>query len=147
MAFEYRHTQPGFLTAGAAGAGLLFTARHLLKGRAAVALLSAAIFGGAAVVFSSLTIEIRDGKLRSYFGPGLPAKKVDLHDVESVHVVENPWYFGWGIRVTPEGMLYNVSGLQAVEIKMKNGRRFRLGTDEPEVLRGAILNAITEVHS
>lgn len=52
-------------------------------------------------------------------------------------------FAGWGIRITPHGMLYNVSGSEAVEIRMKNVRRFRLGTDEPEVLRGAILKAMT----
>ena len=25
------------------------------------------------------------------------------------------WYFGWGIRIYSEGVLYNVSGLDAVE--------------------------------
>jgi hypothetical protein len=146
MAVEYRHTQPGYVTAGATGAGLLFTAQHLLKGgTATIAVLPVvALLGGAAVAFSSLTIEVRDGVLRSYFGPGLPAKTVTIADIESVEVVENPWYAGWGIRITPKGMIYNVSGFQAVEVRMRSGKRFRLGTDEPEALRDAIERAMAE---
>jgi len=105
MSVEYRHTQTGFLTAGATGAGILVAAKSLLKGGpAAVAALPAvALLGGAAVVFSSLTIEIRNGRLRSYFGPGLPARSADVRDIRSVRVVRNPWYAGWGIRFTPRG--------------------------------------------
>jgi hypothetical protein len=35
-------------------------------------------------------------------------------------------------------MLYNVSGTNAVEIKLRSGRRFRIGTDEPEALARAL---------
>jgi hypothetical protein len=149
MAVEYRHTQPGYLTAGTLGTALFFTAKQMLKGGpAALAVLPAvALLGGAAVFFSSLTVEIRDGVLRSYFGPGLPAKSVKVHDIESAEVVENPWYAGWGIRMMPRGTLYNVSGFQAVEVRMTNGSRFRLGTDEPETLREAILRAVEQAES
>ena len=34
--------------------------------------------------------------------------------------------------------LWNVSGLQAVELVLNNGKRFRIGTDEPENLVNAI---------
>lgn len=144
MAIEYAHTQPGYLTAGATGAGMLVAGRLMLRGgpAALVALPVAGLLGGAAVLFSSLTIEIRDGELRSYFGPGLPAKNVGINEIESVEIVENPWYYGWGIRFTPSGWLYNVSGRDAVEVALKSGRRFRLGTDEPQALHDAILRAM-----
>jgi hypothetical protein len=146
MTVEYKHMQPGYLTAGATGAGFLFAAKHMLKGgpAALAALPAIALLGGAAVLFSSLTVEIKNGTLRSYFGPGLPAKTVKIRDIDAVQVVQNSWYAGWGIRITPQGMLYNVSGIQAVEVRMKNGSRFRLGTDEPETLRHAILQAKEE---
>jgi len=48
--------------------------------------------------------------------------------------VRNQWWWGWGIRLIPGGWLYNVSGLDAVELKMKNGRIFRIGTDEAQRL-------------
>ena len=37
--------------------------------------------------------------------------------------------------------VYGVSGLDAVELQMKEGRRFRIGTDEPDRLLGAIETA------
>jgi hypothetical protein len=52
--------------------------------------------------------------------------------------VRNPWYYGWGIRITPDGLLYNVSGTRAVEITLTDGSKLRLGTDEPEALCQAI---------
>ena len=39
--------------------------------------------------------------------------------------------------------MYNVSGLDAVELTLRNGRRFRVGTDE----RQALLNALNEPES
>jgi len=57
--------------------------------------------------------------------------------------VKNPWYYGWGIRFTPHGWLYNVSGLHAVEIELKNGKKYRIGTDVPENLEKAIREFIS----
>ena len=36
--------------------------------------------------------------------------------------------------------LWNVSGFRAVELVFKDGKRFRIGTDEPESLIRAIEN-------
>ncbi len=38
----------------------------------------------------------------------------------------------------PWGWMFNVSGLDAVDIELKDGGRFRIGTDEPEELVRAI---------
>jgi hypothetical protein len=43
-----------------------------------------------------------------------------------------------GIHLTPYGWLYNVSGLDAVAIRLRNGRKFALGTDDPYRLTAAI---------
>jgi len=68
---------------------------------------------------------------------------VPLRDVESVEPVKNPWYYGIGLRVTPRGMLYSVSGLSAVEITRRDGSRLRIGTDEPEKLTAALRQALS----
>jgi len=47
-----------------------------------------------------------------------------------------------GIRWMWPGWLYNVSGTDAVELKMKNGKRYRIGTDVPGELAEAIRQAI-----
>jgi hypothetical protein len=95
------------------------------------------------VLFSSLTVEIADGELRIHFGPGFWRKRYSLADVTGADVARSSWWEGWGIRITPRGMLYNVSGMGAVEIKLRSGQRFRIGTDEPEVLAQALRMAIS----
>jgi hypothetical protein len=51
-------------------------------------------------------------------------------------------FYGWGIRWIPGGWLWNVSGLDGVELVLVNNRRFRVGTDEPEQLAAAIQGAL-----
>jgi hypothetical protein len=137
----YRHTQAGYVTAAAAvggGVALLFAigARRKLPLPIYVAVGAVLLLAG--VVFSSLTIEVDDGELRSHFGPGFWRKRVRLADVEGAELAPSTWWEGWGIRITPRGMLYNVSGTGAVEVRLRSGERFRLGSDEPEALLRAI---------
>ena len=100
------------------------------------------IFLASLILFPSLTVEIDKTKLIAKFGFGIINKKFILKDIESCCVVKNPWYYGWGIRTTPHGWLYNISGLSAVEIQMKNGKKYRIGTDEPKNLEHAIIQSI-----
>ncbi|MBC8313091.1 MAG: hypothetical protein H8E33_02445 [Candidatus Cloacimonetes bacterium] len=93
-------------------------------------------------MFSRLTVVIDSEFLRIKFGPGIIGKKFLLKDIIFCKAIKNPWYYGWGIRITPHGILYNVSGFLAVEIKMKSGKKYRIGTDEPEKLRQAIHQSI-----
>jgi hypothetical protein len=64
--------------------------------------------------------------------------------IEAYRVVENPWYYGWGIRFTPRGWLFNVSGFSAIELQMKSGKLYRIGTDDPEGLAKAVGEALTD---
>jgi hypothetical protein len=89
-------------------------------------------------LFSSLTVEVDGEELRHYFGPGFWKKTYLLEDIESVEQVRNSWIFGWGIRLTPHGWLYNVSGLDAIQIQLKSGGKFRIGTDDAHGLIAAI---------
>jgi hypothetical protein len=40
---------------------------------------------------------------------------------------------GWGIRALHKGWLWNIAGLDAVELELKTGRVFRIGTDDADV--------------
>jgi|TARA_Y100000310_G_scaffold222258_2_gene223956 hypothetical protein len=90
--------------------------------------------------FLYLTVTIDDKYLRIKFGYGIFRKKFVLNEIISAKAVKNHWYFGWGIRFWfwPKMWIFNVSGFDAVEIKMKNGRLYRIGTDEPNKLEQAI---------
>ncbi|MDP6602464.1 MAG: hypothetical protein QGH76_09240 [Phycisphaerales bacterium] len=93
-------------------------------------------------LFGSLTVEVDDDELRHWFGPGFWRKAYPLHDIDSAEPVRNHWIYGWGIRLTPGGWLYNVSGLEAVQVQLRTGRRFRIGTDDPDGLSKAIAAGI-----
>jgi hypothetical protein len=95
----------------------------------------------AMVVYSSLTVVVTDEALEARFGPGLVRRRYQLVDIASSKAVRNHWYYGWGTRFTPHGWLYNVSGLDAVEVEFNTGKTVRIGTDEPEALDGAIQEA------
>ncbi len=89
----------------------------------------------ALVLFGSLTVMVDDELVGIRFGLGLIGKRLRLADVQSCRSVRNRWWCGWGIRWLGRGQwLFNVSGLDAVELSMKNGKRYRIGTDEPQIL-------------
>jgi hypothetical protein len=91
-----------------------------------------------AIVFRSLTVEITGDELRWHFGPGLWSHSLALDEIDSVAIVRNHWWNGFGIRVAPGFRLYNVSGLDAVELHLKSGEIRRIGTDDPHELAAAI---------
>ena len=89
-------------------------------------------------LFSSLKIEVNEENLVFWFGPGWWRKVIPLQEVTGCRSVKNPWWYGWGIHLTPRGWIYNVSGFQGVEITLVSGKTLRLGTDEPQALVRAI---------
>ena len=96
------------------------------------------------VSFITLTVKIDQEFVRIRFGYGIFRTKYRLKDIASVRKVRNHWYYGWGIRYWfwPHMWIFNVSGLDAVEIKLKNGKIRRIGTDEPVKLEKALKAAI-----
>lgn len=139
----YKHTQIGYLLIIALIIPLLilFFAMSITEFTKILPIVFSTLLIALAL-FYSLTVEIDKTRLIVKFGFGIISKKFILKDIESYHVVKNPWYYGWGIRLTPYGWLYNVSGLSAVEIQMKNGKKYRIGTDKPKSLKQAITQAI-----
>jgi hypothetical protein len=93
-------------------------------------------------LFGSLTVEVNEEELTHFFGPGFWKKTYLLNEIESVKQVRNSWIFGWGIRITPHGWLYNVSGLDAVEITLRSGKKFRIGTDQSSELTSGLQGVI-----
>lgn len=94
--------------------------------------------------FTTLNVSINYEYLKIKFGYGIFKKKFLLKEIISVKKVTNPWYYGWGIkfRFNPKMWIFNVSGFDAVQITMKNGSVYRIGTDEPEDLEIAIKKII-----
>jgi hypothetical protein len=135
----YRHTQRGVLVvsvclaAAALNAFVIwFTGRWLPAGFTLFVLVAAAI------VFSSLTVEVNDNELRWRFGPGFWTYRLPLGEIEKVAIVRNHWWNGFGIRRRSGFRLYNVSGLDAVELHLKSHDIRRIGTDDPQGLADAL---------
>ncbi len=135
----YRHTQFGTVNVVIVIAILpLVFLPAWLAGAAPIAGLILILLLGILMLFYNLTVTIDDTHLRIRFGIGLIRKRFPLDQIDSCRPVRNSWLYGWGIRLTHRGWLYNVSGLEAVELKMKSGKTCRIGTDEPAALAAAL---------
>ena len=144
----YKHSQPGTYARITFGALVLlcFAAALYVGANDSKAIW---VFGGMAalmfvglLLFHSLTVEVVRGYLRFRFGVGLIHRQFRLREIESAEKVRNRWFYGWGIKLTPHGWLFSVSGFDAIQIKLKNGRQYRIGTDEPERLLAAVQQAM-----
>jgi hypothetical protein len=93
-------------------------------------------------IFGTLTVDVSKDRVVVWFGPGLIRRTLPVADIRDARAVRNKWWYGWGIRLTPHGWLFNVAGLDAVELELASGRKFRIGTDEPQVLLNAIRTAM-----
>jgi hypothetical protein len=93
-------------------------------------------------LFSSLTVRVQDDALSLHFGLGVPRKTWPLAGVESVAVTRTRFWDGWGVHRTRRGWLYNVSGFDAVLVKLASGKSVLVGTDEPRKLKAAIERAL-----
>ena len=93
--------------------------------------------------FTTLTTSIDEKYLKIKFGYGIFRKKFLLSEIVSIKQVKNHWYYGWGIRfwLWPKMWIYNISGFDAVELTMKNGKVYHIGTDVPNELEMAIKRA------
>lgn len=141
---RYHHTQVGWAILIAALAPILFiTAMDLPPEAAMIPRLVFVVLLVAAAAFGSLTVTIDEVHLTLRFGLTPFRKRVRLASIASFQPVRNKWYFGWGIRYIGTGWLYNVSGLDAVEIVLHDGRLLRVGTDQPDALVGALSTVVT----
>ena len=90
------------------------------------------------LIFSRLTVSVDEEHITAAFGLGWPKKVLGHTDIVSAAAVRNKWWYGLGIRLIPHGWMYNVWGLDAVELTLSSGRKFRIGTADRENLLAAI---------
>ncbi len=80
-------------------------------------------------LFYRLTTTVSVDRIIVSFGVGLISKRIKINRIKTISVVQNPWYYGWGIRFIPNGMLYNMSGSDGVELTfIDTGRVIRIGS-------------------
>ena len=92
--------------------------------------------------FYRLKIKIEHQTIHIIYGIGLIHIRLKPTAISAVRVIKTTFYAGYGIRITPTGMLYNIQGSKAVEITYGNERRktVKIGSAEAEVLKQAILH-------
>lgn len=90
------------------------------------------------VTFTALTVRVDAVAVSVRYGVGWLGFSFPMEEIRTVETVRNPWYWGWGIRLTPRGWLFNLGGLDAVELTFASGRRVRIGSEDPEGLAAAI---------
>jgi hypothetical protein len=85
------------------------------------------------LIFYKLTIIISSTHVSFKMGIGLVSKSYNISDLIFCRQVTNSALNGIGIRMLPNGWLYSVTGLKAVELQFKNRKSvIRIGTDRPE---------------
>lgn len=151
---QYKHTQIGFLMITVTlFVVFLFGWGQMIARAEAPSYNSGANFLMTAVMvlvlalltsFATLTVAIDGEFLKIRFGWGIFRKKFALNEIVEVKKVRNHWYYGWGIKrwFCPQMWIFSVSGFDAVELTMKNGKIYRIGTDEPEKLEAAVKQCV-----
>ncbi len=141
MSDHYKHKQVGTLMIVVLCLGAVVAGAAAFTDPNAVRWLGLTIaFGclGLAWLFSSLTVIVNGDELQWFFGPGAWKYRMARADIANVSIVRNSVLSGFGIRMRPGFRLYNVSGLDAVELHLKSGEIRRIGTDDASGLAAAL---------
>ena len=133
----YRHTQVGYwMFVVSVALALVIAARVQSLPLFGVMCLITSLASG---LFGTLTTIVDDAAVGVQFGPlGLIRDRFEIVDITSARAVRNSPLHGIGMRYIHHGRLWNVWGLDAVELQLRNGTRFRIGTDEPHTLLAAL---------
>jgi len=146
----YRHTETSLLNLVALGVPMVACAAAFLivpmpSPWTYLVLGLAVFFLVLVILFHSLTIEIDEREIRMHFGPGLVRKKWTVSGCLDARRTKTRLIDGWGIKLTNRGWLYSVSMPDAVLIRFTTGKSVQLGTDEPEALLAALLEAGVDI--
>ena len=150
---HYENTQPGTFIRVMTGSWVFFFGvlavvmlvlgqKEAAIGLGVVTVMAAVILGIVYALFHSLTVRVSRSDIALSFGVGLIRKQFPIGDISSASIVQNRWYNGFGIRKIRGGWLYNVSGFDAIEIQLKNERKYRIGTNQPKELLAALEAAL-----
>ncbi len=141
---EYEHTQYGYtgiLTTVLMVVVAWFSLPETFSDDSRIGLLMAVFMVGLVAFtfwFSKLRVLVSDDEITTTFGLGKPHRVIQLSEVIEVRQVRNTWIQGWGVRRVPRGWMYNVWGLDAVELELTADTIFRIGTDDAERLHASI---------
>lgn len=138
----YHHRQVGWVLYGIAFAVVVAILAIGTPETRPIGAMLVPLFAVVGLLFGWLTVEVDRQEVRVRFGIGLIRRTVATTAIRSVAPVRNAWISGWGLRKIRGGWLWNVSGLDAVELVLQDGAVLRIGTDEPEALAVAIQRVV-----
>jgi len=141
----YRHSQFGTpIAIGTAFGVVLATVVLLSLSRSTIAAapwLAVALYVvliGPLLLFGRLTVTVDADRILAVFGVGLVRKEIPLSAVRQIEIGTARRWWGYGVRWTPSGWLYNVAGRKVVRLTLATERAVMIGSDEPEALAEAI---------
>jgi hypothetical protein len=146
----YRHTQVSWSLAVTLGGLLTMDALVILQGKPLSGLVLAQLIGITlafvlfGLPFLTLTVTVDEHAVEARFGGGVISKRLELATISSAQAVKNSWLVGHGIRWVGNGWLWSVAGHGAVELALKTGQRFRIGTNQPRQLCTAIQDRLAD---
>ena len=87
--------------------------------------------------FLRLTVTVSAADVLLAYTFGWPRRRIDRDRVISAVPERIPLWYGWGIRRTPKGWMWNVWGRDAVRVTLTE-KEFLIGTDDPDGLVAAL---------
>jgi len=94
-------------------------------------------------LMSRLEVTVDQDAVVAAFGFGWPRRTIPLDEIARTRQVRNNFWYGFGVRKVPRGWMYNVWGLDGVELELTNGKIFRIGSNDAERLHASITLAMT----
>ncbi|MEC9030804.1 MAG: hypothetical protein VYB15_02890 [Planctomycetota bacterium] len=144
---DYEHTQraPLYLLLHAIGIATVVGAWQIEDPEVSTPI---AIFSGffflLGLSFRQLSCRDEGDYLRISFGP-LPLfrRKLLYSGLEKVEASRSNWKDGWGIHLSSRGgWVWNIWGYDCVDIDSAEGKKLRLGTDDPEGLAAFLVSRV-----
>jgi hypothetical protein len=105
-----------------------------------------ALFAGSvlSIVFfnkQKLILEITEKEISVSYGLLTSDTKITVDDIRSMQVRKYDAlkeFMGWGVRYNDSESCFTVSGNDALEIELKSGTKFLIGTQKPKEITGVI---------
>jgi hypothetical protein len=150
----YRRSQFGTPIAIGTGFGvvlativLLSVSKSTLAAAPWLAVALYAVLVAPLALFGRLTVTVDAGRVLAVFGIGLVRKEVRLSEIRGIEIGTARRWWGYGVRWTPSGWLYNVAGRNVVRLELATERPVMIGSDEPEALAAAIQAGVSALES
>ena len=102
-----------------------------------------ALMIGCILFMYKMVIEIDENQISFKFGIGLFKRTYQIYDLTSCSSVRSSLLNGFGIRKIANGWLYNISGLDAIELQFIDKKNvIRIGTNKPDEISRIVNNLV-----